>query len=461
MSVHPLRTARCLRNLTIKQLADAARVGTSTVWRAEHNYPINAESRRRLCMYFTMTSQELGLVSTENVAPPVGESGPLPELSSACTADEPAPPSEMQDHAGDGPELSYERQIGEWLAARGSSLTSLLDTGLTLDEVLNSLRVVLYGSQGLPVLLRNKLLYTQGVAMQTRKRVSLEERTHLHKALLQSVEEGWQLFHISRPLQVLVTTQAQLYLVRQTQDWIEPETRCALYAALYNLLGAAFFYQGRYELTQQACKNAYRAAAEGSDNWDSAQSLNWQAIASNARGLYMDAIRTIEAALKLIKNEEEEKFLRLRAHLLADRAYNASLIQENVLVKESLDSSAELLEPLGPHEEFDRSRWYQLAGSSMLIIGDYKMAIDYLQQSLSQLPAQWQARRILTLVPLAEAYARKRDRDASLAVARHIASIIGSVDSTMLNHRFLEYQQILLETFPHDKQVLSFVTNMR
>ena len=59
---HPLRTARCQHNLTIEGLAEKARVGASTVWRAEHNYPINAESRRRLCAYFNMTPQALGLL---------------------------------------------------------------------------------------------------------------------------------------------------------------------------------------------------------------------------------------------------------------------------------------------------------------------------------------------------------------------------------------------------------------
>jgi hypothetical protein len=60
---HPLRTARCKHNLTIEGLAEKAKVGASTVWRAEHNYPINAESRRRLCAYFHTTPQALGLLS--------------------------------------------------------------------------------------------------------------------------------------------------------------------------------------------------------------------------------------------------------------------------------------------------------------------------------------------------------------------------------------------------------------
>ncbi|HEY7415080.1 MAG TPA: hypothetical protein VH593_07795, partial [Ktedonobacteraceae bacterium] len=207
-------------------------------------------------------------------------------------------------------------------------------------------------------------------------------------------------------------------------------------------------------------KKAHRAAAEGQDIWDMAQSLNWQAVTASARGLYTEAVRLIEAALRLIMNENDERFRRLRAHLLADKAYNAALLQEDMLVEESLEASATLLEHLGPNEEFDQAGWYQKTGSCMLSLGNYKKAIDYLQRSLTQLPEPWVVRRILALIPLAETYARKRERDASIATAEHIAAIINSVDSVMLSHRFLEYQQFLLETFPYDKRVLSFVANV-
>lgn len=63
-ATHPLRTARTRYNLTIEQLAQETSMSTATIWRAEHNYSINAESRRRLCTYFGMTSQELGLAIT-------------------------------------------------------------------------------------------------------------------------------------------------------------------------------------------------------------------------------------------------------------------------------------------------------------------------------------------------------------------------------------------------------------
>ncbi len=60
--MHPLRIARCQHNLTIVELAEEAKVGASTIWRAENYYSINAESRRRLCTFFAMSPQELGLL---------------------------------------------------------------------------------------------------------------------------------------------------------------------------------------------------------------------------------------------------------------------------------------------------------------------------------------------------------------------------------------------------------------
>lgn len=65
-TIHPLRLLRTRLNLTQKRLAEATGVGSQTILRAEHNKPINAESRRLLCNYFAMTSEELGLVSDIN-----------------------------------------------------------------------------------------------------------------------------------------------------------------------------------------------------------------------------------------------------------------------------------------------------------------------------------------------------------------------------------------------------------
>ncbi|GHO43884.1 hypothetical protein [Ktedonospora formicarum] len=58
---HPLRAMRQRLNLTQKRLAIETGIAPQTIMRAEQNKPINAESRRLLCLYFGVNSEILGL----------------------------------------------------------------------------------------------------------------------------------------------------------------------------------------------------------------------------------------------------------------------------------------------------------------------------------------------------------------------------------------------------------------
>jgi len=459
--MHPLRIARRQRNLTIEQLADEAHVGASTVWRAEHNHPINAESRQRLCTYFARTAQELGLVHDLPQDAPITELV-MPVTSSATlfTAQPMQETQTLYHYAHDffhrDMTISFEQQQnGSWLASSASSLASLFDSGWTVDAVLDSLRIALRGIEGMPVVIRQGL--THSADHLASEQISSEERILLANTLRKSVAEGWQMFHTARPSQVLVVAQAQLSLVQQTHALLSTDLRYSLYAALYNLIGAAYFFQGHYNAAQRAYERSHIAALEGADIWNMAQSLNWQAIVSSACNQHVTAIEAIETALRLLVNEHSEQYVRLKAHLLADWAYNASLLKEHTRVKEKLEASSVFLAHLGPDEEFDEARWHQIAGSCMLKLDDYTSAIEHLEQALAQLPAQWIPRRILTLVPLAETYARQHDREASIAIAEHIAPLIRTIDSTMLKQRFEEYQQVLIHAFPHDRLVQAFI----
>ena len=60
--IHPLRAIREAHNLTREQLAQEIGVGSATIKRAERGESISLESRRRLCTRFERTSEELGLV---------------------------------------------------------------------------------------------------------------------------------------------------------------------------------------------------------------------------------------------------------------------------------------------------------------------------------------------------------------------------------------------------------------
>ena len=96
-------------------------------------------------------------------------------------------------------------------------------------------------------------------------------------------------------------------------------------------------------------------------------------------------------------------------------------------MREKLEASAIFLEGLGPNEEFDLVRWHQITGNCLLAFKKYPAAIEHLEQSLAEQQPQWLARRLLTMVPLAEAYARQQERDASIATAQHIALLLPAV----------------------------------
>jgi tetratricopeptide (TPR) repeat protein len=486
---HPLRAARCKHNLTIEGLAEEAKVGASTVWRAEHNYPINAESRRRLCAYFHTTPQALGLLSHLEQ----GDSGEQASLTGAFTAEispsayglEDVPAASLTTSEGAGIELPlmlsgvqqkqadvrYGRDRVEATPQHSreallsmNGLDALLDAHWTLDTVLSALRVTLQGLQGLPERMQHTLLLGMLSRIDTLdlpegKHISEEEHQQVKETLSISIGQCWQFFHIASPLQIFIVGQGLLYLLSQTRAFLSADDHRSFYAAIMNLSGSASFFQGSYEVAQNTHKKAYEAVLGSSDIWNQTQSLNWQAIAASANGKHTEAIQFIESALSLLTDKTEQDYQRLRAHLLADWAYNASILGDDPLARKKLDASVALLENLDQNEEFDLTRWHQLVGDCMLLNQQYTPAIYHLEQSLHRLPRPWLTRRVLTLLPLARAYAYQQERDMSITVAEQAVDAIQAIDSTMLKQRFAEYLHVLVELFPRDKVVHTFVAN--
>jgi len=70
-------TLRLLRehlNFSIQEVAEATGLSFRTVLRAEQGAPLNPESRRRLCLFYGKTPEELGLLPRRKrgeTAPPV------------------------------------------------------------------------------------------------------------------------------------------------------------------------------------------------------------------------------------------------------------------------------------------------------------------------------------------------------------------------------------------------------
>lgn len=472
---HPLRNARRLRNLTINQLAEAAQIGASTVWRAEQGYAISADSRQRLCAYFGTTSYALGFTESRDLASqpaPLLEMTPprLPLDISPKPLLHQVPSFLLASHVELDPlfiqqnSTSPEQQLNTWLTLGSGNLAALFDAGWTLEAILDALRVTLQGVQDMPGPARKMLLHmtssalVQTITQSANEHLSQEERYRLWQALSKSIDEGWHLFHKAPPAQVLVVAQTLLTLVQQAHSFLPPDIRPSLYAATYNLLGASLLFQGHYDSARKAHEKAQIAALEGADLWTMAQSLNWQAIISQVCGHFQDAIFSIEAALRLLGQREDAPGVRLRAHLLADWAYNTANLPGRTKIQDRLETSAHLIEPLELDEEFDTLQWQQIAGSCFLLRGKYTEAIGLLEQSLAQLPASWLMRHLLTLFPLAEAYARAGERDASLEAGERITVLLEKVDASMFNLRFTEYYQTLRTVFPNDQRIHAFIT---
>ncbi len=451
---HPLRIARARRNLTIEQLSKVANVGTATIWRAEHYHPISAESRRRLCTYFSMTSQALGLITLSGDKEDAEWGAITPDVP-----DVPAPIHEELASIVIPHRPSLQAEAGTWLIGEASQLASLFEENWDLETVLKSLRIVLQSLQVLPDSLR-RTLFQSGPTKMNRKPLTMEESQHLNKALDASIGDAWQFYHESGASQVLVVAQAQLCLLQRFDPLLEPEASARFQAAIRNLIGAALYDQGEYDAARREYQRAYADAVRGKDIWHQVQSNNWLAVIANANGRYLNAIDYLEKALNQLESSDGTLFPHTRAHLLANWAYNAGLLQDQAVVREKLRASKKELDRFDYKNdpEFDIAEWHQLAGKCVLLEGHYNTAIQHFEESLKTIPTQWHGRRALSLIPLAEAHAHKREREASLAIAEQATSDIQAADSRMLKHRFQEYQHILLTTFPHDRVVRNFVT---
>jgi tetratricopeptide (TPR) repeat protein len=425
-----------------------------------------------------MTSRELGLAEPENLVAPLAPasnrmSSHLPSDLSAIPSSERAPsffvtPKNNLDSLFTEQNLvSPEQQLSTWLTLGSSHLAALFDAGWTLEAILDALKVTLQGVQGMAAPVRNTLLQMTGSALvqampqPISEHPSQEERHQLVAALGKSIDEGWHLFHKTSPAQVLVIAQTLLTFIQQAHSFLSPDVRPSLYASTYNLLGASLLFQGHYESARRAHERAQIAALEAADVWTMAQSLNWQAIASQICGRFQDALFSIEAALRLLGQREDIPSVRLRAHLLADWAYNAAHLPERTRLQEQLEASAELVRPLELDEEFDILQWQQIAGTCFLLRGKYSEAIQLLEQTVTQLPETWLVRHLLTLFPLAEAYARAGERDRSLETGTRITTYLGTVDARMFYLRFGEYYQTLCSTFPHDQRIHAFFAQTR
>lgn len=436
--------------------------------------------RSKLSLLYGKSLQELGLIAvgetrqeraeeslplSNRLLPSVSE--PLQQMPSIQLI-----PRQAIDQLCEAPHDTGELQLGAWLALEASDLATLFDEGWSLEEVLTSLHITLRGVQAMPKFSRRtfgRKFFEFGTAaivgsvpIPTGKQISAEEQTQLQQALGENIAAGWRLFHTAGNAQVLAVGQAQLAIVQHVHSILPARDRALFYSAIYDLIGKSYFFQERYEEALSAHQSAYIAALQAGDPWRVTQSLICQADGYQARDQHVEAIQTIEEALRVLGKPVNEEQLRSKAHLLACWADNAMNLGEDTTVQRQLEASAVYLDQLAPNEEFDHAIWLQLAGKYALMNGDYMTALRHYEEAQAELPTHWIVRQVLVLLPLMVAYACKRDRDASLATAKKAVAALQVLNAPSLNKQFAEsVRRGLLDSFPKDKYVQTFLFDVQ
>jgi tetratricopeptide (TPR) repeat protein len=297
----------------------------------------------------------------------------------------------------------------------------------------------------------------RGVPLPSGKHISAEEGIRLQQAMGENIAASWQLFHTAANAQVLAVGQAQLYLVQQSHAMLPSRIRSGFYTSVYNLIGKASHLQGRYQEALEAHLNAHVAAMSTGDPWDAVQSLICQADSYQALSQHTAAMEAIEEALCLTGNSSDERRIRSKAQSLAAWTESAIALKDWRIAQAKLEGAADLLDSIKPNEQFDSASWYQLAGKYAFAVGDYRQAIEHLETALKEISPTWLIRRELVLLPLLAAYTWEREREASIATAEQAFSVVKTLNAPTVNQLYTTSLNGLLEAFPHDKGIRTFV----
>jgi len=427
--------------------------------------------REKLCILYSTTADKLGFIKAPDKDTQV-EISPLSSFNSLPLSPHlPVIQHPILNIPSMDTLINSENNVPEVLESTLLSLSSkqlahLTNLGWTSQDILAALQVILQGEAVMAKINRRQVLqlsasmFLGGIALPNSEHPSAEERTQLSDAIGESIAASWTLFQNASNTQVLAVGQAQLTLLQQAHHTLYPSVRPMHYSAVYRLIGGALHFQERHDEARKAHEKSYIAALEGGDIWNMAQSLSWQADGFKAQKEYATALETIEGALRLMSQQGNLEAIRLRAHLLASGAEVAAYTGDSKAVQAKLAASEALLHDLPPHEEFDAANWHQLAGTCALILEQYDDAITHLEYALKELPPQWILRQATALMPLALAYARKQEREASLSIAQKASVAVNTLNSPGLSRQFVGYmQQELLGSFPTDTHIHAFVTD--
>ncbi len=439
--------------------------------------------RERLCKLYNMTADRLGFMDGPilqhtnqpvSVAPVLAANNGhyharqtrvlLPVGTTPSASVIPHERIKAIDFLSDGIEHTLDEQMSAWLTLGANHLSMLLDAGWSSEQVLDSLPVVLLGLQGLPRINRRKMLelgtaaLVSKIPLSSSSQIIESERLRITEALGKSIGDGWKLFQRAGNTQVLIVVNIQKYLMQQVHALLYPGIQSLYYSGIYRLMGAALYFQERFEEAQYAQNCAYTAALESADTWNMAQSRTWQAYGYQALGQHDSAIQTIASALHLITIQDDEASRCLHSHLLACWAESATALRDYRTAQEKLEASENLVAAIKPNEEFDYSHWLQVAGNCAQLRGDYTTAIRYYKQALTNLDPCWLMRNSITTMPLAAVYARIGEYEASLDVAMKATSLISRFNAPIMVRQLIAYlQHDLLGHYSDDASIRSFI----
>jgi hypothetical protein len=322
--MHPLRIARCQHNLTIVELAEEAKVGASTIWRAEHHYSINAESRRRLCTFFDMAPQELGLLGhmkqDHTFEQKRSKAYPFIEPCTPVYVAEKVPVAQLltPSEGTDARQFFTQReQSGTVSVLEVNGLAALLDTHWTLDTMLDALCTVFQGLQLLPLRLQHSLLLgmlsRMDMISSSDNECLQEECSQVTEALSICIAQSQQFCRNASLIQVLIVGQGLLYLLRQMQKNLSLESYRSFYESITNLIGSALFFQEYCKVSSDVLQKADQDSAESLDIRKQTQHLSWKVTAS-VGGKQIEPIQFIETALRFLEGQDEKDY----QHTLVD-----------------------------------------------------------------------------------------------------------------------------------------------
>jgi transcriptional regulator with XRE-family HTH domain/tetratricopeptide (TPR) repeat protein len=428
--IHPLRAMRDRFNLTQKRLAEETGVGAQTILRAEHNKPINAESRRILCEYFGMTSEELGLVVDETPREKQAHNSnqlarePLSGLPEAIARGIILAAQELESHPMDKSRRNFLQALGRTGTAMVAPLPSQVTahTELTVPPLWERLTRALESSS------------------------SIDEETLLQ--IETSTRDCWRVLPnvlgaFSRNL--LLHVQEQLEIVTNLLESAPPQatrTRLAAAAGEFAQIAGEILFDLKENVKAEKYYSVAVAAAEA------AQDDLMQAIALGRKSFVPIYEYNPHAALPLLQQAHvltaHNAPAITRAWLSAVEAEALANIHDEVACRRALERSEHFLSHAHcaevPIPRFGYSTLLGYKGICAIRLKQPQSAQEALNESLRIIEPHRMRHKSIVLIDLAATYMLQSEIEEACHIASQALMLIAEIKSSRVFHRVLSFR---------------------